>query len=94
MRKIVSYIVYGNNQVYYDGAKFSFITFMNWISKDNSIEIVVLTEKPEEFVGYPIKILKLSDNQIKSWSLNGSYHFRIKNRGLAFIMDSLNLKNE
>jgi hypothetical protein len=94
MRRIVSYIVYGNNQIYYDGAKFSFITFLNWIEKENSIEIVVLTEKPEEFVGYPIKILKLSDKQIKSWSLNGSYHFRIKNRGLAYIMDSLELKND
>lgn len=94
MRKIVAYIVYGNNQIYYDGVKFSFLTLMNWTSLNDSIEIVVLTEKPEEFKNYPINILKLSRKQISSWSLNNAYHFRIKNRGLAYIMDCLDLKNE
>ena len=92
MRKIVAYIVYGENKSYYDGAKFSFLTFMNWIKKEDPIEIVVLTEKPEEFKNYPVKVLKISSEQKKIWSLNGAYHFRIKNRGLAFIMDELHLK--
>lgn len=91
MRKIILYIVYGDDKGYYDGAKFSFLTFMNWISEDDPIEIVVLTEKPEEFANYPVSIFKITNQQKKDWSMNDSYHFRIKNRGMAFVMDKLNL---
>jgi len=94
MRKIITYIVYGEKQSYYDGAKFSALTFMHWISNEDPVEVVILTEKPEEFIGYPVKVLKISDEQKKTWSLDGAYHFRIKNRGLAFVMDKLKLKNE
>ena len=91
-RKVLLYIVYGEDQTYYDGAIFSFLTFKHWLSDRNQIEVVVLTEKPEKFEGYPIKTLLMSDKQKKEWSLNGAYHFRIKNRGLAFVMDKLKLK--
>ena len=90
-RKILLYIVYGEDQTYYDGALFSFLTFKHWISIEDNIEFVVLTEKPEKFKGYPINTLLISDSQKKEWSINGSYHFRIKNRGLAYVMDELNL---
>ena len=94
MRKIVAYIVYGENQSYYDGVKYSFLTFMNWVSENDPIEIVVLTQKPEEFFKFPVSVFKLTDDQINKWSINGAYHFRIKNRGLAYLMDELNLKTE
>ena len=91
MRKIVLYIVYGDDLGYYDGAKFSFLTFMNWVKKNDPIEIVILTEKPEFFSSYPVKAINMTSEQKKDWSLNGEYHFRIKNRGMAFVMDQLNL---
>jgi heptosyltransferase III len=91
-RKILLYIVYGEDQTYYDGAIFSFLTFKNWILDNSNIEVVILTEKPEKFKGYPVKTLLMSSQQKKEWSLNGAYHFRIKNRGLAFVMDELKLK--
>ena len=91
-RKILLYIVYGDEEAYYDGAIFSFLTFMNWIPNDDQIEVVVLTEKPEKFSGYPIKTLVMSEEQKTDWSIDGAYHFRIKNRGLAFVMDKLELK--
>jgi hypothetical protein len=93
MRKVILYIVYGDDQGYYDGAKFSFLTFKYWI-KNNDIEIVVLTEKPKEFIGYGVKVIAMSDDDKDEWSINGKYHFRIKNRGLAFVMDKLKLKEE
>jgi len=91
-RKILLYIVYGEDQTYYDGAIFSFLTFKNWFLDQSNIELVVLTEKPEKFKGYPFTTLLMSKQQKKEWSLNGAYHFRIKNRGLAFVMDKLKLK--
>ena len=91
-RNIVLYIVYGEEKSFYDGAKLSFLTFLNWKSEKDAFEIVILTEKPEEFNGYPVKVLPISVEQKKDWSLNGKYHFRIKNRGIAYIMDKLDLK--
>ena len=93
-KKIVLYIVYGEDQGYYDGAKFSFLTFMNWIDSDSKIEIVILTEKPDEFDNYPVQSILLSKKQKNKWSLNGKYHFRIKNRGLAHIINFLKLDEE
>tara|TARA_B100000795_G_scaffold270020_1_gene261948 strand:- start:21266 stop:22141 length:876 start_codon:yes stop_codon:yes gene_type:complete len=90
-RKILLYIVYGNDQVYYNGAIFSFLTFKHWLKDDSEVEAYVLTEKPEKFFGYSINVLLMSDKQKNEWSLNGKYHFRIKNRGLAFVMDKLKL---
>jgi len=90
-RKVLLYIVYGDDQSYYDGAIFSFLTFSKWIKDNSSIEIIILTEKPDVFEQYPVKIFSISDSQKKEWSLNGKYHFRIKNRGMAFIMDQLKL---
>ena len=90
-RKILLYIVYGEDQTYYDGAIFSFLTFKYWLISSDQIEIFVLTEKPEKFAGYPINILAMNSKQKNEWSLNGAYHFRIKNRGLAFVMDKLKL---
>ena len=48
-RKVVLYIVYGEDQTYYDGAIFSIMTLINWINKSSKVEIYVLTEKPEKF---------------------------------------------
>ena len=93
MRKVILYIVYGDDQDYYNGAKFSFLTFMNWILKEDPIEVVILTEKPHEFSDYPVSLFSISDKQKNEWSLNGTYHFRIKNRGMAYIMDKLELKD-
>ena len=68
------------------------MTFKNWIIDSDPIEVVVLTEKPEIFSNYPFKVIPMNSDQKKEWSLNGQYHFRIKNRGLAFVMDKLKLK--
>jgi heptosyltransferase-3 len=91
-RKILLYIVYGEDQTYYDGAIFSFLTFKNWVNDSDPIEVVVLTEKPELFSSYPVMVIPMNSDQKKEWSINGAYHFRIKNRGMAFVMDKLKLK--
>jgi hypothetical protein len=94
MRKVILYIVYGEDHAYYEGAIFSLLTFLNWVSETDQIEFVVLTEKPEKFKNYPVKIISMSQEQKSEWSFDGKYHFRIKNRGLAFVMDKLKLKEK
>ena len=94
MRKILLYIVFGENKDYYDGVKFSLLTFMNWPLNEDPIELVILTEKPDEFDLYPVKTFLMSAQQKNEWSLDGKYHFRIKNRGMAYVMDQLELKEQ
>ena len=93
-RKILLYIVYGDEPGYYYGAKFSYLTFMHWVEYKNEVEVVVLTEKPHEFSEYPLKVISMSSQQKNDWSLSGRYHFRIKNRGLAYVMDKLKLEEQ
>ena len=94
MRKILLYIVFGDNKGYYDGAKFSLLTFMNWVPNEDQVEIVILTENPDEFESYPVKVFPISVEQRNKWSLEGKYHFRIKNRGMAYVMDQLELTDQ
>ena len=94
MRRVILYIVYGEDHAYYEGALFSLLTFWNWVSEIDQIEFVVLTEKPEKFKDYPVKIISMSQEQKSEWSFEGKYHFRIKNRGLAFVMDKLKLNEK
>jgi hypothetical protein len=94
MRKILLYIIFGEDKGYYDGAKFSLLTFMNWILNDDPIEIVILTEKPDEFKSYPVTVFPISAQQRNEWSLDGKYHFRVKNRGMAYVMDQLELREQ
>lgn len=92
-RKVVLYIVYGNDQAYYDGAIFSLMTFKHWCLEDEEIEFAILTEKPDFFKNYPVKVITMSEEQKNEWSIYGQYHFRIKNRGLAYAMDKLKINN-
>ena len=94
MRKILLYIVFGENKGYYDGAKFSLLTFMNWVLNEDPVEIVILTENPDEFESYPVTVFPISVEQRNEWSLDGKYYFRIKNRGMAYIMDQLELTEQ
>ena len=94
MRKILLYIIFGENKGYYDGAKFSLLTFMNWVLNEDPVEIVILTENPDEFESYPVTVFPISPQQRNEWSLNGKYGFRIKNRGMAYIMDQLELSEQ
>jgi heptosyltransferase III len=92
-RKIILYIVYGDDEGYYDGAKYSFLTLLNWIEDEDPIEIVVLSEKPEKFANFPVTALAINANQKKEWSLYGAYDFRIKNRGLFYVMNKMKLNS-
>lgn len=81
------YIVYGDDIAYYEGAKFSLLSFLSHIEEEAWPSIYVLTEKPEQFAYTPATVFAIDSEQKKEWTKNGRYHFRIKNRGLKFILE-------
>jgi peptidoglycan/xylan/chitin deacetylase (PgdA/CDA1 family) len=90
-RKIILYIVYGDSKDYYQSAVFSILTAIN--NKDNDTEIAVLTENTCYFDKLNINVFSISKKLKTEWSLSGNYHFRIKNRGIAFLLKKLNIKD-
>jgi len=90
MRRIICYIVYGNDDDYYNSTKFSILTLLNY-THNTDIEIVVLTSNVDQFKQYPVTLQQITDQQKKQWSLDHQYHFRIKNLGLQNIIKSLHL---
>jgi heptosyltransferase-3 len=92
MEKIICFIVYGNNEDYYNSAKFSILNLLNF-TNNTDISIIVLSEDITKFKNYPITTIKITEKQIKDWSLNGRYHFRIKNLGLQHVIKTLELSD-
>ncbi len=89
------YIVYGDSDVYYQGAKFSILSFLNNSpSLADKPEIIILTEKPDHFKNYPVSTYLITPEMKDEWTVNGKYHFRIKNRGLKYITDQLTFSEQ
>ena len=88
----VAYIVYGKNEGYFLGAKFSILSLL--ANNTDELKIVVLTDNENYFQGLPVITLPLTQDEKDNWSLNNRYHFRIKNRGLNKIITDLNLSDE
>ncbi|PMK05045.1 hypothetical protein [Vibrio sp. 10N.261.55.A7] len=95
-RTHLTFVVYGNDKTYYQGARFCILSFLaNWSGKSGvRPEVSVLAEEPGHFVNMPIKVFSISPAQKAEWSLNNTYHFRIKNRGLKYLCECLNIGAE
>ena len=79
-------IAYGSNIAYQNGAKYQILkNWSKWYSRKD-ISVCVLTDRPELFDGYPIRILELTPEMKTKWSLNGLQHFGIKLRGIHHVM--------
>lgn len=94
MKKIILYIIYGDDQTFYKSAKFSILNLLNFT--DNAdIDIIVLSTNIEEFKDFPITTIEITKQQLNDWSFDGKYHFRIKNLGLQYILKTFDLsKND
>ena len=94
MKKIILYIVYGDDQTFYKSAKFSILNLLNFT--DNAdIDIIVLSENIKEFKDFPVTTIEITKQKLNDWSFDGKYHFRIKNLGLQYILKTLGLsKND
>lgn len=78
-------ICYGTQLGYHHGAKYQILRNLHWLKTS---QICVVTDKPELFSSYPVRVLSLDQAKVKSWSLNGSNHFGIKLKGLNWAIET------
>ena len=78
-------ICYGDELGYYHGAKYQILKNFQWF-KHNAI--CVVTERPDLFEGYPVRVIGLNNHQLEEWSLKGTDHFGIKLQGLRLAIDT------
>ena len=79
-------VAYGQELGYHHGAKFQILSaWENWYSK-NDVSVCVVTDKPELFEGYPIRLLPITAEDVHEWSLGGLQHFGIKLKAFEYSM--------
>ena len=79
-------VAYGKELGYHHGAKFQILSaWERWYSNPDA-SICVVTDKPEIFDGYPVRILEITERHSKEWSLNGLQHFGIKLKAFEYAM--------
>ena len=79
-------IAYGPHIAYQNGAKYQILkNWSKWYSRAIS-SVCVVTDRPDLFWGYPIRVLELTDKMKTDWSLNGLQHFGIKLKGLRYAI--------
>jgi len=79
-------IAYGDQLGYHHGAKFQVLrAWPNWYSSQY-VSVCVVTDKPELFNNYPVRLIQITEQEAHDWSLCGTQHFGIKLRGLEKAM--------
>lgn len=87
------YLVYGDDCRYYLQAKFSILSALrfHWHQTPEA-NILVLTERPESFAGYPVTVETLTRETLMKWAGPRQYLHRAKNRAMAQIMGKYRAK--
>ena len=79
-------IAYGQELGYQHGAKFQILSaWKRWYSQPG-VNVCVVTDKPNLFEGYPVRTIRITEQNWRDWSLNGLQHFGIKLRALEQSM--------
>ncbi|TLX64510.1 hypothetical protein DN820_05570 [Stutzerimonas nosocomialis] len=82
MTKQLLYFLYGGHPTYIREAKFSILTALEYLD-DNAIVIRVMTDRPEDFDGWPVVTEALSAEQLSSWAGEHGYTHRKKACAMA-----------
>jgi len=81
-------IAYGESQSYVESAKYQILRSWSWYKHHS---VCVVTDKPDLFLKFPVRVLALNSNQRKLWSvpsLVGADHFGIKIKALRWAIES------
>lgn len=92
--QVLCYVVYGDNEMYYEGVKVSILSFFSQIAVQQRPLVAVLSPKPNFFADWQHQAdldfvhLDLSNSLMAQW-VKDDYHYRTKTLGLAYIIRSL-----
>ncbi|WP_339543731.1 hypothetical protein [Pseudomonas sp. RA_35y_Pfl2_P32] len=78
------YLVYGDKDVYRREAKFSILTALAQLKKGEPLCIRVLTDRPQNYAGWPVETIALSDEIMTAWQGSNGYHHRRKACAIAY----------
>ena len=72
------YLLYGDKEAYRHEAKFSILSALRHRKNPASFSITVMTDQPQEFKGWPVTVIALDAETLKSWVGTGGYYHRQK----------------
>lgn len=83
VRHQLLYLVYGDKDAYRHEAKFSILTALAHGNPSTLPTIRILTDRPEDYQGWPVETLALSPQLLTEWQGNNGYIHRRKACAIA-----------
>ncbi|MGE1175629.1 hypothetical protein [Pseudomonas sp. BW7P1] len=77
------YLIYGNKDVYRREAKFSILTALSQAKTGKRPAIRVLTDRPQDYEGWPVDTVLLDEPTLTRWQGDHGYHHRRKACAIA-----------
>lgn len=83
MTEQLLYFVYGGRSSYIQEAKFSILTALGQLARPSRIAIRVMTDRPQDFDGWPVITTGVSSSQLSIWAGAHGYTHRKKACAIA-----------
>ncbi|WP_226457701.1 hypothetical protein [Pseudomonas sp. AF03-9] len=77
------YLVYGEQDVYRREAKFSILTALSQLKRGESLCIRVMTDRPQDYAGWPVETVELDQQTLTRWQGENGYIHRRKACAIA-----------
>ena len=77
------YLIYGKQEVYRREAKFSILTALAQLKQGESLCIRVMTDRPQDFIGWPVETIELDERTLTQWQGENGYLHRRKACAIA-----------
>ena len=82
-RNQLLYLIYGNQDVYRREAKFSILTALSHVKNGELPCIRILTDRPQDYAGWPVETVLLTEETLTRWQGENGYHHRRKACAMA-----------
>jgi hypothetical protein len=78
------YLIYGDHDVYRREAKFSILTALSHATNGKLPSIRILTDRPQDYAGWPVETVTLTQETLTLWQGANGYHHRRKACAIAY----------
>lgn len=82
-RNQLLYLIYGDQVVYRREAKFSILTALSHAGDGELPSIRILTDRPQDYAGWPVETILLTQETLTLWQGGNGYHHRRKACAMA-----------